>query len=75
MLKEFLLKKMMQSQLDKAGVPAAQQQQMLQMVMKNPELFKQIAEEIQAKVKGGQEQMQAAMEVMQAHKQELEKLK
>lgn len=70
MFKDFLMKKMMKRQ----GVSEDQADQMLDMFKKNPELFKKIAEETQAKVKGGQDQMQAAMEVMQKYQDELKKL-
>ena len=55
-------------------VPKEQQEQLVQMIETNPELFQTIAKETQAKMKGGKDQMTAAMEVMQAHRAELEKL-
>jgi hypothetical protein len=70
MIKEFLFRKLLKSQLK--NVPEAEQQKILTLVEKNPELFKQIATEVQAKMAGGKDQMSAVMEVMQAHKAELE---
>jgi len=61
--------------MDKAGVPKTQQEQMIAMVSKNPELFKKIAEEAKKKIDSGVPQMQAMQEVMQAHQSELEGLK
>jgi hypothetical protein len=70
MFKNFLLKKMLRTQ----GVPEAQIDMVIAMMEKNPELFKTIAEEIQAKIKGGASQQSAAMEVMQKYEGELKKL-
>ena len=70
MFKNFLMKKMMKAQ----GVPDAQIDMMIGMMEKNPELFKTIALEVQAKMKEGKEQTAAMMEVMQAHQAELQKL-
>ena len=70
MFKEFLLKKMLKSQL--AGMPPEQQEKIIAMIERNPEFFKTIALEMQAKMKGGKDQMAAAMEVLQAHQGEIE---
>lgn len=69
MFKEFLMKKMLKAK----GVPEDQIDMVLTMVNKNPELFKKIADEIQLKVKGGQDQMQASMEVMTKYKDEVQR--
>ena len=66
----FLLKKMLRTQ----GVPPAQIDMFVAMIEKNPELFKTIATEIQEKVKGGMSQMDAGMQVMKKHEEELKKL-
>jgi hypothetical protein len=64
------MKKMLRTQ----GVPEAQIDMFITMIEKNPELFKTIASEIQEKVKGGMSQMDAGMEVMKKHEEELKKL-
>jgi hypothetical protein len=56
------------------GVPEAQIDMFVKMIEKNPELFKNIAAEIQEKVKSGVPQMQAGMEVMKKYEDELKKL-
>jgi len=56
------------------GVPEAQINMFIQMMEKNPELFKTIAIEIQAKVKGGMSQTDAGMQVMKKYEEELKKL-
>lgn len=70
MFKNFLLKKMLRTQ----GVPEAQIEMFINMMEKNPELFKTIANEIQEKVKGGMDQNQAGLEVMKKYEAELKKL-
>ena len=72
MIKDFLMKKMLKSQMK--GMPEAEQEKMIKLVTENPELFQKIAVEMQAKIKEGKDQMTAAMEVMQAHQEELKKI-
>lgn len=69
MLKNFLMKKMLQSQLKK--LPADQQAQVMAMMEKDPELFEKIAKEIKAEMKKGKDQMSAAMTVMPKYQAEL----
>ncbi len=68
----FLMKKMLKSKLQ--GVPEAEQEKLFAMIEKNPEFFKKVAEEVQAKVSSGKDQMAAVMEVMQNHKSEMESI-
>ena len=70
MFKNFLLKKMLRTQ----GVPEAQIDMLINMMEKNPELFKTIAKEIQEKVKSGSDQSSASMQVMKKYEDELKKL-
>ncbi|HBH71273.1 MAG: hypothetical protein UU88_C0021G0003 [Parcubacteria group bacterium GW2011_GWC1_42_11] len=72
MIKEFLMKQVIKRQLK--GVPEAEVNRIIALVEKNPELFKKIGDEIQAKVKAGRSQMAASMEVMRAHQSELQKV-
>jgi len=72
MLKEFLLKKMLKSQLK--DMPKDQQEKIFKLVSENPELFQKIATEAQAKIKEGKDQMSAMMEVMGEHQDELKKI-
>ncbi len=73
MLKRFLMKKMLKSQLK--GVPEDQQEKLITMIEKNPDLFKKIADEIQKKMKNeNKEQMAATMEVMKKYQNELREL-
>ena len=70
MFQNFLLKKMLRTQ----GVPEAQIDMFIKMMEKNPELFKNIAEEIQVKIKSGMDKMQAGTEVMKKYEEQLKKL-
>ena len=72
MFKDFLLKQMLKKQL--AGMPQAEQDRIIKLVKENPELFKKIGDEIQAKIKQGKNQMTASIEVMKAHQDELRQI-
>lgn len=63
---------MMKSQMK--DVPEEQQEQMLNMIEKNPELFQKIAVETKSLVDNGLDQMSAAMKVAEKYKDELKKL-
>lgn len=69
MIKNFLLKQMLKRQMK--DVPDADIEKFVTLVENNPDLFRQIAEEIQTKMKEGKDQMAATMEVMKAHEDEL----
>jgi hypothetical protein len=69
MLKEFMLRQML-----KSHVPEAEQEKLIKLVSENPELFQNIAAEVQAKMSGGKNQMDAVIDVLQNHKDELQGL-
>lgn len=71
MFKNFLLKKMLKSQLK--DMPEAEQDKLIKMIEKNPRLFQTIAQEAQAKIKDGKDQITAMMEVMRNYQEELKK--
>lgn len=73
-IKDFFVKKMLGSQLKKSGLPQEQQDKLMEAMMKNPALFKKIADEIKALEKGGKNQMFASMEVMKKYQNELRDL-
>ncbi len=56
------------------GVPEAQIDMFINMMEKNPELFKKIAEEVKTKMDAGASQQNASMEVMKKYEEELKKL-
>ncbi len=71
-IKNFLMRKMLESKMK--DIPKDQQEMVLNMVEKNPELFQKIALETQEEMKKGKSEMDAAMSVMQKYKDELQKL-
>lgn len=77
MIKDFLMRKMLERQLK--DVPKEEQEKMINMITKNPELFQKIALEVKAKVDGASgpkmDQMKATMEVMKKYENELRALK
>lgn len=72
MLKRLLLRKMLKRQL--AGMPEKEQERMLSMIEKNPELFQKMTLEIQGKIKEGRDQMSATLEVSQKYQSELKRV-
>lgn len=72
MFKNFLVKKLMKSQLK--NMPKEQADMIGGMIEKNPELFMKIAQEAQVLVKGGKNQMAAMMEVSKKYQKELQQL-
>lgn len=73
-IKDFFVRKMLASQLKKSGLPEAQQQKIIEAMMKNPELFEKIAKEIKELEKQGKNQTFANMEVMKKYQNELRDL-
>lgn len=67
----FLMKKMLEKQLK--GMPKEQADMIMTLVEKNPDLFKKMGKEIKEKMKNGLDQQTAAMSVMMAHKDEIQK--
>ncbi len=72
MLKDFILKKIIQSKLK--GLPKDQQDMIMAVVSENPDLFKKIGNEVKAKTKGGMNEQMAMMQVMREHQGELQKI-
>jgi hypothetical protein len=71
-IKDFFIRKMVESKMK--DVPQEQQEKMLALIQKNPELFQKIALDIQTEMKNGKDEMGAAMVVMGRYKSDLEKI-
>ena len=71
-VQSFFLKRMLQSKLK--GLPVDQQDKLIAAIEKNPELFQNIALEIQEKMKQDKDQMAATMDIMQKYKDDLKSL-
>jgi hypothetical protein len=70
-IKDFFVKKLLKNQLKKSGLPEAQQDKLIEGMLKNPQLFEKMAKEIKALEKQGKNQMAASMEVMKKYQNEL----
>lgn len=70
--KNFMMRKLLERQLK--DVPKEQQELIMTMVEKDPQLFEKIALEMQAEMKAGKDQMAAAMKVMPKYQAQLQAL-
>lgn len=68
-VQSFLLK--LYAKWKMKDVPEAQREHMVELVSKDPQLFKKIGEEIERRKKGGEGETKAAMEVMKKYRSEL----
>ena len=71
-IKNFVFRQMLKSKLK--GLPESQQEMIMVLVEKNPELFKEIGNAIKKKTKTGMSEEAATMQVMREHQGELQKL-
>ena len=72
MFKELLMRKLIQSKL--GNLPKEEQDRIVNLVTKNPELFQKIAMEIKAQMDSGKDQNSATLSVMTKYKDQVEKL-
>ena len=70
--KNFLLRQALKAKMK--DVPKAEQERIITMMEKNPDLFKKISDEVKKKMKGGQSEMAATMVGMRKYQAELQKL-
>ena len=71
-IKDFLVKKMVRAKMK--NVPKDQQDMIIALVSENPDFFKKIQKEVEAKKKQGQNEQMAMMQVMREHQAEIQKL-
>ena len=71
-IKNKALEKLMEKQL--GHLPKEQQEMIMKMIENNPDLFKKIGDEIDAKKKAGQNELYAGIEVMKKYQGEIQKL-
>lgn len=71
-IQNFLLGQAMKWKM--RDVPPEQREQIMALVQKDPELFKKIGEEVDRRVKSGEPQMKATLEVMKKYRTELSAL-
>ncbi len=72
MFKEMLMRKLLQSKL--GSLPKEEQEKIITLVTKNPELFQEIAGKIKIQMDSGKDQMAATMKVMEEYKGQIQKL-
>ena len=68
----FLMKQMMKAQINK--LPPEQRVVAEKVMEENPQLLITIAEEVQAEMKTGKDQMTALMTVAERHKEEMQQI-
>lgn len=69
---KFLSKKLIESQLKK--LPKEQQELIMALMEKNPQLFEKIAKEIKELTKNGMDEQLASMNVMMKYKSDVQKV-
>lgn len=74
MFQKFILKKLIGSKLKAAGMNDAQVDQLLDVVATNPDFFKKIQDQVEAKKKQGISEQAAMMTVMRENQAELQKV-
>ena len=71
-VKDFLVKKLVRAKMK--NLPKDQQDMMIALVSENPEFFKKMQAQIEAKKKQGQNEQMATMQVMRENQAEIQKL-
>ncbi|MEK7186800.1 MAG: hypothetical protein AAB690_00825 [Patescibacteria group bacterium] len=71
-IKDFIFRQMLKSKLKE--LPESQQEVIMALVEKNPELFKEIGEAIKRKTKAGMSENAATMQVMREYQGRIQKL-
>lgn len=71
-IKSFIAEKLIRAKMK--NLPKAQQDMFIKLINENPELFKQIGDEVKALTKGGMGEMTATMQVMRKHQAEIQRI-
>jgi ABC-type glutathione transport system ATPase component len=71
-IKSFITEKLIRAKMK--DLPKAQQDMFIKLINENPELFKQIGDEVKVLTKGGMSEMAATMQVMRKHQAEIQRL-
>jgi len=74
MLQEFVFRQMLMAQLKKLNLPKDKQDKIINAIVKNPEFFKKMAEEMQNEMKSGANQMQIAQKLAGKYQDEIKKI-
>jgi len=73
-LQNLMLRQMLMAQLKKMNLPKDKQDKIVNAIINNPEFFKKMAEEMQAEMKGGLNQMQVAQKLAGKYQDEVRKI-
>jgi hypothetical protein len=73
-LQNLVLRQMLLAQLKKMNLPKDKQDKIVNAILDNPEFFKKMAEEMQAEMKGGLNQMQVAQKLAGKYQDEVKKI-
>jgi len=73
-LQNLMLRQIILAQLKKMNLPKDKQDKLVNAIMNNPEFFKKMAEEMQAEMKGGLNQMQVAQKLASKYQEEVRKI-
>ncbi len=71
-IKDFFLKKIIQSKLK--NLPKEQQEMIIALVSENPDFFKKLQAQVEAKKKQGKDEKVAVMQVLRENHAEIQKL-
>jgi hypothetical protein len=74
MFQEFVLRQMLMAQLKKLNLPKDKQDKIVNAIVKNPEFFKKMTEEMQSEMKNGLSQMQVAQKLAGKYQDEVKKI-
>ncbi len=73
-LQNLVLRQMLLAQIKKMNLPKDKQDKIVNAILDNPEFFKKMAEEMQAEMKGGLNQMQVAQKLAGKYQDEVRKI-
>jgi hypothetical protein len=74
MFQDFVLRQMLMAQLKKLNLPKDKQDKIINAIVKNPEFFKKMTEEMQSEMKNGLNQMQVAQKLAGKYQEEVKKI-
>ena len=73
-LQNLILRQMIMAQIKKMNLPKDKQDKIVDAIVKNPEFFKKMAEEMQSEMKNGLNQMQVAQKLAGKYQDEVKKI-
>ncbi len=74
MFQNFLMRQMLMAQIKKLNLPKDKQDKIVNAIINNPEFFKKMAEDMQAEMKSGQNQMQVAQKLAGKYQDEIKQI-